>query len=562
MKDWLKKTHGTLFELLRHFLSTFFDNDLITVPGQMTPALIGAFSLFLPWFQILIAPLHDKYTYLSSLSDPKPYREAVRADELWLITLMMSAIGLLTAVKWQSVFPDARDYRSLASLPLRRYQIFLARLSALLLIATAVIPTLNVVPGLLFPILSDGHWSITSSLGQRVVAHWMACISGSYFFVFGLVGLQGMLLLLLPERLFSAVKGYLQGILVSAMLALIVGSFSIQPTLTGIVLDTHWARWLPPVWFLAVYQNKLGDSDPQMWAMAHWALAGLLGSMFLTLITYFLAYRRSAALEDVAQAKPRIRRQSGLLELLSSKPRQAGVCAFIGKTLASSSHHRMILMGYLGLGGAILVTGVVGIWSMVQPGRLIAADFIYAHLLMVIFMLIGFRHLFSIPVELQANWIFRITEPEGRKEWLGAVDRFVLGLGATGLFLAPFPVELKLLGWRAVGESTLLAVFGLVCFQCVFYSWEKLPFTCSHLPGKFPVWLRALQLFGLIMLLAPARSFLLVCLYNPVLFSAVLIVLLVAATLMNRNRMRARGEIRLKYEESLEPAVLSLSLLK
>jgi len=562
MTDWLKRTHGTLFELLRHFLSTFFDNDLITVPGNMTPALIGAFSLFLPWFQILLAPLHDKYTYLSSLSDPKPYREAVRADELWLITLMMSAIGLLTAVKWQSVFPDARDYRSLASLPLRRYQIFLAKLSALLLIATAVIPTLNVVPSLLFPILSDGHWSITSSLGRRVVAHWMACISGSYFFFFGLVGLQGMLLLLLPGRLFRAVKGYLQGILVSAMLALIVGSFSIQPTITRRVLDSHWARWLPPVWFLGLYQDKLGDSDPQMWAMAHWALTGLLGSMFLTLITYFLAYRRSAVLEDVAPAKPRIRRQFGLLELLCSKPRQAGVCSFMGKTLAASSHHRMILMGYLGFGAAILVTGVVGIRSMVQPGRLIAADFIYAHLLMVIFMLVGFRHLFSIPVELQANWIFRITEPEGRKEWLGAVDRFVLGLGTTGLFLAPFPVELKLLGWRALGESTLLAVFGLVCFQCAFYSWEKLPFTCSHLPGKFPVWLRALQLFGLIMLLAPARSFLLVCLYNPVLFSAVLIVLLVAATLMNHNRMRAHGEIRLKYEESLEPAVLSLSLLK
>jgi hypothetical protein len=181
---------------------------------------------------------------------------------------------------------------------------------------------------------------------------------------------------------------------------------------------------------------------------------------------------------------------------------------------------------------------------------------------MVIFMLIGFRHLFSIPVELQANWIFRITEQEGRKEWLRAVDRFVLWVGAAGLFLVPFPLELKLLGWRALGESTLLAVFGLLCFECVFYSWEKLPFTCSHLPGKFPVWLRALQLFGLIALLTPAHSLLLACLYNPPLFSAVLIVLLFAATLMNRNRMRARGEIRLKYEESLEPAVISLRLLK
>jgi hypothetical protein len=300
-----------------------------------------------------------------------------------------------------------------------------------------------------------------------------------------------------------------------------------------------------------------------MGAMAHWVLAGLLISIFLTVTTYFLAYHRyRAMLEGAAQANLRIRRKSGLLPLLSSKPRQAAVGSFIAKTLAASSHHRMILMGYLGFGAAILVTGVLGIRSVVQPVRWIAADFIYAHLLMVIFMLIGFRHLFSSPVELQANWIFRITEQEGRKEWLRAVDRFVLWVGAAGLFLVPFPLELKLLGWRALGESTLLAVFGLLCFECVFYSWEKLPFTCSHLPGKFPVWLRALQLFGLIALLPPAHSLLLACLYNPPLFSAVLIVLLFAATLMNRNRMRARGEIRLKYEESLEPAVISLRLLK
>lgn len=128
IKDWWQETHGASFVLLRHFLSTFFDNDLITTPGQITPALIGAFTLFLPWFEILLAPLRDKYAYLSSLPNPQLYRAAVRADELWLITLMMSLIGLLTAIKWQSVFPDLRDYRSLASLPVRPYQIVSAKL--------------------------------------------------------------------------------------------------------------------------------------------------------------------------------------------------------------------------------------------------------------------------------------------------------------------------------------------------------------------------------------------------------------------------------------------------
>jgi hypothetical protein len=90
----------------------------------MIAVLAGAIPLFFQWFFLLIGPLRHKYNYFSHLPTPGPYQEAVRADELWLITLMMSAVGLLTALKWQSLFPDLRDYRSLGTLPLRPRQIF------------------------------------------------------------------------------------------------------------------------------------------------------------------------------------------------------------------------------------------------------------------------------------------------------------------------------------------------------------------------------------------------------------------------------------------------------
>src|SRR5579871_5377845 len=124
MREWLRETHGAQFELLRHFLLRFFDSDLVTTPGQTSAALIAVVSLCLPWFQVLIGPLRHKYVYLAGLPGPGPYREAVRADELWLLTLMMSLIGLLTALRWQALFPDLRDYRTLGALPLRARQIF------------------------------------------------------------------------------------------------------------------------------------------------------------------------------------------------------------------------------------------------------------------------------------------------------------------------------------------------------------------------------------------------------------------------------------------------------
>jgi hypothetical protein len=134
--------------------------------------------------------------------------------------------------------------------------------------------------------------------------------------------------------------------------------------------------------------------------------------------------------------------------------------------------------------------------------------------------------------------------------------------GALLLLLIPFPIEFKLLGWRAVAESLLFVAFGLVCFEGIFLSWEKLPFTCSHLPGKFPVWARSLQLFALLTLIPIVNATLLASVYSRTLFFVNLVLLLATLALLHTNRMRARGELRLKFEELPEPAVQTLSLIE
>src|SRR6202030_739063 len=104
-----------------------------------------------------------KYAHFGGLATPGPFRHVVRADELWLVTLMMSAIGLVTAVQWESVFPSLRDYRSLGTLPLRTWPIFAAKLAALLVVTTAAIVTLNFLPAMGFPAVSATRWQF----GQR-----------------------------------------------------------------------------------------------------------------------------------------------------------------------------------------------------------------------------------------------------------------------------------------------------------------------------------------------------------------------------------------------------------
>ena len=564
MREWLRETHGTGFELLRHFMLRFFDSDLVTAPGQTTTALIGAFSIFLPWFPLIVGPLRHKYAYFSSLPVPGPYRMAVRADELWLITLMMSAIGLLTAVKWPSLFPGLRDYRALGSLPLRAREVFGAKLLALLVIVTAAVITLNLFPTLIFTTVSTSRWAFHPSPGPRLAAHATASAGGCYFFFFGLVALQGVLLNLLRPRQFARVTGSLQGVGVGIMLGLIVLSFSIQTQVTNTLVRPEFARWLPPVWFLGLYQALSGDPDPAMHALALRALASLGGATVLALGTYTLGYRRHRALLVEGVAVPAKSRQwhGVVFDWLIPCPRRQAVVVFLAKTLANSAQHRMILIGYGGFGLAVFLSGTIGMRDIVESARVVAANFVYAHVTLLTFLLLAVRHLFSIPVELKANWAFQVTEGEGRREWLHAVDRLVLLAGVAVILILPLPIEVYLLRWRAVAEVILFAAFGLLCYEWVFSSWDKLPFTCSHLPGKTPMWILALQLFVLIGLLPIVNAALLACLYNRAVYVGVLTILLAAWARVHASRRVGWGDIRLRYEEVPDPAVHSLNLLK
>ena len=562
MRDWLAETHGPTFELLRHFLLRFFDTDLVTSPGQTIVALVGASSMFLSWFPFVTGPLKDKYAHFSALPTSDSYRLAIRADHLWLIVMLMAAVGLLTAVKWQSLFPSLADYRAIGWMPVRSWQVFAAKLGAVLTVATGAVIVLNLLPCAGFPALSGGRWAFQQSVGRRMVALGAATVAGSYFTFFALVALQGVLLNLLRPRRFARVAGWSQGVLAAAMLILLVLSFSIGLPLARAVVRPDLARWLPPVWFLGLCQSLSGDPDPQMAVMARWAIQGLVGVIAVVLGVYLVSYRRHRTLmmEGTAGAKKDRRWLGAIFDRLVPDAREQAAMVFLAKGMWSNGPHRMVLMGYAGFGLAVLLGGMIGIAGIVGAERVAAARFVYGHVILLTFLLIGLRHLFSIPVELRANWAFRITEREGRRQWMRAMDRFVWLFGAGTLIILPLPLEVWLLGWRAVSEPALMTVFGMVCYQALFASWEKLPFTCSYLPGKKPMWMVALRLFALLAALPVVNGILLACLYNPLLFAGVFLAQLAVGIRFHRSRREAWGELRLRYEESPDPAVNTLNL--
>ena len=93
MHRWLNETRGPTFELFRHFLRTFFDSDLVTATEHTPMALVGAVGVAMQWMFLYVQPIKMKYAYFSKLTSPGPYRDALRADELWLIALAIGGDG-------------------------------------------------------------------------------------------------------------------------------------------------------------------------------------------------------------------------------------------------------------------------------------------------------------------------------------------------------------------------------------------------------------------------------------------------------------------------------------
>ena len=165
---------------------------------------------------------------------------------------------------------------------------------------------------------------------------------------------------------------------------------------------------------------------------------------------------------------------------------------FLAKTLARSRTHRLLWLVYLGAALAVVLNSslINGALLTRTKGLTRALRFmvLFWPLACSVVILNGFRHVLAIPSELRANWIFQITESQGRAEWMSAVERFVMAYAVAPIYLILFPVTVYVMGFPiALRMTTLQLLVSLSIFEALFHSWQKLPFTCSYEPGKRPL---------------------------------------------------------------------------
>jgi hypothetical protein len=538
----LDETHEPVFELTRHFLARIFDSELFASPGQWRTAATGCLAMLLTARMALF-----DLTHVTPSRHGAPSMETIRiahfSGQLAPLVLLMCVCGLLAILQWQMLLPSRADYFALASLPVRPRQIFTARFIAFCLFTTIVALALNAIPALLAraPFASGIPWTL-------------AC----YFPFFAIVALQGLLVNTLSGRWYARAAAAVQGVLSCALFLGALSSFHVSGWAPDRETLLRRFAWAPPVWFTGMEQTFYGSGEPVMHAFAARAVFAFAISVLLAVAAYFVSYRRyrTLLLEAPREAAPGAGIRWSLLNLLARDPRQAAIMHFMVKTMARSRTHRLVLLAYAGSAAGILINSVLiaqaaAHWSASAASTL---KFMVYYWPIVASMIVipGVRHVFRLPAELSANWLFRLTESQGRAQWMSAVERVIAVYAILPIYLMTAPAAVAVLGWGVAARLLILqGLASMAMFEALFYSWQQLPFACSYAPGQRPVMTILGKYLAAIFMAAPPLAVLIASFSQlPATFAFLVSIFAVAWLRMRYLRRQGWGEAKLIYEDS------------
>ena len=121
-----------------------------------------------------------------------------------------------------------------------------------------------------------------------------------------------------------------------------------------------------------------------------------------------------------------------------------------------------------------------------------------ASIMMMVLAVVGTRVAFAMPLDLRANWIFRVIGVGSGLESLAASRRALLLLSVGPVWLATAAVCLGVWpGRQNAGHLIVLGLLGMIVADICLLRFGKIPFTCSWLPGKSRVNITVLGALGL-----------------------------------------------------------------
>ena len=580
--------------LFRTFLRGLFENDLVPETVDLRQSALWLAAVF------MIPPA--VFTFLLSLSYGSWMTDeelALRAvpQKLYFIGYSMAAVGFVTVLVWDKLFPDRRDAMVLGGLPIRPRTIVFSRLAALVAVVAGFAIVVNLPGTVLFSLVAGGYLPLEAFL-RYPVAHFIATVTAGLLVFLALAALQACIALVLPERLLRRVSMLAQLLFVIVLIewlvfapGLLVRLAAIDPAATSETLaaadspyqfvgltSSRAGIWLPPVWFLGIYEVIWGF-DPE--AFRRLAAAGLLALVLafsIAILAYGAVFRR--VVQHALETPPETSRHDGLVSRMTTRlanatilrhPVEQAIVAFAARSLARSRRHRLLVAAYVGFGLAFVVgsflSPVTGLPENALSESLSgpSARLLSVPLVLSFFVLVALRVLFSVPTELGANRIFRMTEIDDKAVYLNGSRKAMWLLGALPIAGVTLPAYAWLWGpATAVGHTVFWLLMAGGLSELLLCRFHKVPFACGYVPGKANVkylWpIHALALTAYAYWTARLELWLLA---DPLRWSiaCTLLVAGLGVGIALRQR-RLASSTPLTYEEEVEAAVQVLGVMR
>lgn len=563
--------------LYREFLFHLVDREVLSAGAQGDASkLLGRFAAILVFLGILFAGA------VLEVGDSREPHETVQilawGVEHSLIATTMLMVGLFAVLSWDSAYPDRRDVFVLGPLPVRANTIFAAKIASIAASLGLAVITFNAASGLLLPFALAPREDtfldllVTLDYSRPLVAYWITMFSAGAFILCSVLAVQGIAAQL-PRRLFLRLSAFLQ----MAAFCLFVAGYFLEPSLASPqalmnVENQHLLACLPSYWFLGLFQELNGSmGGPTRSAVAALASRAWIGlsvavptTGLVFLLSYFRTLRKIAEQPDISPGSRRLSWLPRFGNLIDT-----AVTQFAIRSLTRSRQHRVLLSFYAGIGFAIVVlfmkTPVAQKLSASSGGGLwpeVTLSMLASSFIMMCFWILGIRVAFGLPLELQANWIFRVTRIRGDEKYFAARRHafYVVALGPVlAISAACF---FSLWRWRPVVEHlTVLLLLGVSLAELCLYGLRKVPFTCSYLPGKSNLHITFVLCLMLgLNLTYWSAQFERRALSDGRRYTELIAILCIAAAVACWRSFLVDSQEVIRFEEELPPAIASLGL--
>jgi hypothetical protein len=416
--------------------------------------------------------------------------KATIPDEYFFIVLSMAVTGAATVWRWDSIFLDRRDHANLMPLPISVRSVFFANLSAVLVLASLFTLVVNAASLVLFPVAVVGSQGSFSVFFHFAAGHAAAVFLASGFAFFAVFALAGLLMALLPVSAFRRVSLLARFAIAIGLLGMLASVFTVPGLLTEMsVANARRVALLPPVSFLGLAQSVWGRSDPFVARMSKAGVSALGFAVAISIVAYAVSFRRVfLRTPEMADRGPLPRMAFSfppwaLLHNAFGTPSARAAYHFAARTLLRSDGHLQVVLASLAIGVVAAAQALLTAFDRlpVVIGPLPSLELLSVPFILSYCLILGIRFAFEVPVDLKANWIFRLWLDADSQQARPVARRVLLTFSLSWLAPACFISTMVYWGWVIAWLHTaVLMTCTVLLVEVLLVHFRKIPFTCSY----------------------------------------------------------------------------------